>query len=223
MISFVTFKWRQPGYPVTYTGAHVARWVRHVSRHYQGKRKFYCITDDLGDLPAGVIGVPLWDDWSNLSNRHGEQYPSCYRRLRLWSSDIADLLGNRIVLMDLDCAIVGDLTPLIDRKDDVVLWRDPNPPFQYNGGFLMLDAGARPAVWDGFDARTIKAAERYRGSDQAILTHMLGTGESVWTEEDGVMSYKKHVRRHFQRTGRAPDHARIIFFHGNPKPWEVGF
>lgn len=217
MLTFVAFKWSQPGYPTQYSARHVNRWVAMVRRFYTGPKRFVLVTDDPEGVDPIVRIVPLWDDYSRMRNRHGDKYPACHRRLRIWAADAADLIGERIVMMDLDCSIVGSLNPLLDRDEDVVLWRDPNPPTQYNGGLVLLRAGSRPQVWEQFKgAETAIAAASFRGSDQAVLSLLLGPGEAVWTDADGVLSFKKHVR------GRpVPANARVVLFHGRPKPWDA--
>ena len=50
-----------------------------------------------------------------------------------------------------------------------------------------------------------------RGSDQGWITYVLGPGEKMWTTEDGVYSWRKHVQR---EQNRLPDGARVVFCHG---------
>jgi hypothetical protein len=223
-LTFVAYKWRQPGLRTVYTAEHVNRWAHQVRLGYRGPARFVCITDDGEGIQPGIDVVPLWDDCAELANPNGVKFPNCHRRLRMWGSDAHDLIhaeyGARVVLMDLDCTVVGDLTPLFDRPEDVVLWRDPghNQGQPYNGGFIMLRLGSRPHVWDAFaGAESIRRAATlgYRGSDQAWLALALGHGEATWTPADGVLSYRRDAAR------GVPEHARIIMHHGLPKPWDV--
>ena len=218
MLSFVSFLWRQPGYPTVYTADHVNRWAGMIRRHYSAPHRLICVTDDMAGIGPGIEIVRPLRAHADIGNPHGIQFPSCYRRLRIWADDAGVTFGSRIVLLDLDCTITGDLRPLLDRDDDVVLWRDPGWPAQpYNGGMILLRAGSRPQVWREFDPAFAATSRQlgFKGSDQAWIAHCLGPGEAVWTADDGVLSFKRDVLR----AGRLPGHARIVLFHGRIKPW----
>jgi hypothetical protein len=218
MLTAVAYLWRQPGYHTVYTPAHVRRWAAMLRRHYAGALRLVVVTDVPGDY-GDVAVVPLDGEYAALRNPWGPTFPSCYRRLRIWSADAAEIFGgDRLLLLDLDCSVLGDITPLVDRPDDVVIWQDPGAPVQpYNGGMILLRAGARPQVWDRFEgARSIAEARRrgFKGSDQAWIAHVLGRGVPVWTSADGVVSWKRHCRRGLPVAG-----ARVVMFHGRDKPW----
>ena len=146
--------------------------------------------------------------------------PSCYRRLRLFAPDPGRWLGDRFVCLDLDTVIVGDMAPLWDRPEDFVIWKSSTSGNPYNGSMFLMTPGARPQVWRDFDPVwspiNTRRAGLY-GSDQAWIAYILGGSETTWTQKDGVLSFRLNVER--QRT--MPDHARIVFFHGNGDPWEL--
>lgn len=218
MLTFVSFLWRQPGYHTAYGAEHVRRWAAMIRKHYRAPRRIVLVTDQPGDF-GDIETLPLWDDFGGMVNPHGPALPSCFRRLRIWTPDAAELFGERLVLMDLDCSILGDLEPLLDRREDVVLWRDPSYPIQpYNGGMILLRTGSRPRVWTEFrgeESAREAHARGFKGSDQAWIAHALGRNEAVWTAEaDGVVSWKKHLRRGLPRPSD-----RVVMFHGVDKPW----
>lgn len=224
MLTFVSFAWQQPGYHTDYTAERAASWARMISEHYAGPARFVVVTDaTTATFAAGIEAVPLWGEWGEVGNPHGKNYPNCYRRLRLFGHDAADVIGaDRFVCMDMDCVATGDLTPLFDRPDDFVIWRDPGHPRQpYNGGLWMLKAGTRQQVWrdfrGGLSASDARAAG-YVGSDQAWIAYSLGRGEKVWTTDDGVVSY----RRDIVGKSRPVSSTRLVMFHGRPKPWDDG-
>lgn len=220
MLSVVTFKWATPGYRATFTAEHVNTLRRMVARNYAKPHRVICITEDPAGLDAGVDVVPLWDDHRAVPNPTGGGRPSCYLRLKLFDPSIGSLLGDRFVMLDLDCVVTGDLSPLFDRTEDVVLWRSPSRLWPYNGAMLMMNAGARPQVWEGFDpVESPKAtqARGYRGSDQAWISHCLGDGEAVWTAEDGVI-FQNDL---WKAVSRKPQGARIVFTTGGHPPWHA--
>jgi hypothetical protein len=116
--------------------------------------------------------------------------------------------------------VTGDLTPIFERPEDIVLWGDQtNPTTHYNGSLLLMTAGCRPQVWERFDPiyspRESRSAGQF-GSDQGHVSHVLGGGEAKFDKRDGVYSFRCHLLE-----GRLPlpADARIVFFHGRFDPW----
>lgn len=219
MISVVTFKWHTPGYRAKFTAAHVNTLRRMVRRHYKSPHRFICITDDPAGLDGGIEVVPLWDDYASVPNPTGGGRPSCYRRLKLFDPAMAEVIGPRFVMLDLDCVICGDLGPIFDRPEQAVFWKSPSNEWPYNGAMMMMDTGSRPQVWNDFDPAKSPAetqAAGYRGSDQAWISYKLGWGESVWTERDGVHYYGAMRNRRSLPAG-----ARIVFTTGGTAPWTL--
>jgi hypothetical protein len=220
MISVITWLWQTAGYRSQFLPEHVNTLRRQVARHYSEPHRFICVTDLLDGFDPEVELVADRRDFASIPSPHGGGNPSCYRRLRLFDPGAAADFGERFVSIDLDTVIVGDLRPLWDRPDDFVIWRDPIHRNSYCGSMMMVRAGSRPQVWHRFDPglsprESLKAG--CRGSDQGWIRYCLGLHEATWTREDGVYSYRMDL--HSGRD-RLPGNARIIMFHGRPKPWD---
>ena len=222
MLTFVTWKWKSPmGYRSTFESEHVNVLFRMVDRHYKLPHRKICVTDDKAGIDGSIEVVPLWDDLSTVPNPNGRHNPSCYRRLKLFAPDAGLTFGDRVVSLDLDMVIVGDLIPLFERPEDFVIWGQSDFPKTqwYNGSLWMLRTGTRPQVWTQFDGKTspnlaMKAGKR--GSDQGWFSYILGPNEAIWTAKDGVYSYRVHLS---QVCWQLPENARIIAFHGRIDPW----
>ncbi len=222
LLTFVCWKWKpQPGYRSQFTATHVNVLAAMIARHYRRPHRVICVTDDAEGIDQAIGIETLWPDHGRLQSPHGPKNPSCYRRLKIFSAEARRMFGERFVSLDLDCVITGDLVPLFERREDIVLWGDTNPHTYYNGGLLLMSAGAREQVWTGFDPATSPAQARKLGqfgSDQAWIGACLGPDEARWTRKDGVYSYRMHVARPPSR-GRLPAGARIVLFHGAVDPW----
>lgn len=217
MISVVCWLWAPPPqYRSSFDWSHVQLLQRQVARHYPHPHRVVCVTNVSGRAD-GVEAIPDREDFASLPSPHGRSNPSCYRRLRLF--DPSCDFGSRIVSLDLDVVITGDLTPLWDRPEDLVLYRDPGPKRGYCGSMILLTAGCRPQVWERFDAMTSPQQALVAGrsgSDQGWITHVLGPDEAVWTPTDGVYSYRYHIAP----TGALPADARLVVCHGaQADPW----
>lgn len=185
-----------------------------VRRHLTMPHSLACVTDTPFGLdpdieviapPGDFVGIetPTW---------HGH-LPNCFRRLALYRRDAAEVFGGeRIVSMDADCVIAGSLDPLLDRPEDLVLYAGTNASRPYNGSMTMLTPGCRPQVFERFNARAAaEAGSRFLGSDQSWVSHVLGWGEATWTAADGVAWWGS----------RWNEELRLMFFPGNPKPWDL--
>lgn len=222
MLTVVTFKWRpKPGYRSKFDASHVDVLRRMVRRHYPHPHRFVLITDDATGITEPDIEIfQLWQDFARVENPSGRGNPSCYRRLRLFAPEPGKFLGDRFVCLDLDTVIVGDLSPLWNVDDDFKIWKSATSGNPYNGSMFMLKAGARPSVWTDFDP-VMSPIETRRaglyGSDQAWIALALGPDEKVWTQADGVLSFRLSLEG---KSGGVPDRARVVFFHGNGDPWD---
>lgn len=225
-VSFVCFRWKPvAGYRSTFGPETVNTLQRMIRRNYTKPHRFICVTDDAAGIDRDVEIVPLWDDFAQVPSPHGGKNPSCYRRLRAFRPEMADVLGPRFVALDLDCVLVADVTPIWDRPEEFVIWGDTHPTTFYNGSMMLMTAGARRQVWDRFDPSTSPQAAKAAGcfgSDQGWISFCLGNGEARWSQADGVYSYRNHLRHtapSAPRRGTLPADARIVMFHGAHDPW----
>lgn len=220
-LTVVCWKWKpHAGYHTTFNSDSVNVLKRMVARHYPYPHIFTCITDDPKGIDKDVRIIPLWDDLANVPNPHGPRGPSCYRRLKSFSKEAAEIIGPRFVSLDLDCVITGDLSPLWDRPEDFVIWGDTAKGTPYNGSMFLLRAGTRTKAWERFNPITsprLSRAKRYIGSDQGWLGVCLGPNEKKWSASDGVYSYRNQIA---PKGGKLPANARIVLFHGRLNPWD---
>lgn len=223
MLTVVTWKWKPPvGYRSEFGPETVNTLAAMVGRHYKHAHRVVCVTDDAAGIDSSIGIIPLWSDLSQLQNPHGAHQPSCYRRLRAFSTEARDWFGDRFVSVDLDCVIVGDMAPLWNRPEEFIIWGSGTDKRVWcNGSMWMMTAGSRRQVWDTFNAKTSPGLAKragHFGSDQGIIGHVLGKKEAMWTTKDGVYSYRVHLNG---GSKQLPGDARIVFFHGQFDPWQA--
>lgn len=216
MLSVVAWKWRGTR---DYTSGHVNVLARAISANLSTPHEFVCVTDDPAGLDPGIRAVPL-PAFEHLRVRRG--YPSCYVRLRAFDPEFAAQLGPRFLMIDVDAVITGRLDHLVARTEDFVIWENPDRPgaIHYQGGLMLMDAGARPQVWERFEgeaSRDITARRGLIGSDQAWITHCLYPGEASWTRADGL-AFGRDCKR-----GYPPPGACMVQITGSRKPWHPAF
>ncbi len=193
MIKIVTWKWDAGTHPkkgIKFGAKHVNVLASMMKRHLHMDHEMVCITDDPTGINSGVRIVPLWKEF----NRYG----GCFGRLRVFSPKMVDIIGKRFVSIDLDVVITGDITPLIDRSEDFVIWGEHFRKAPYCGSFLMMTAGARQNVYDSFIPEeypsNIKGKWPY-GTDQDHICHCLYPREAMWTSKDGVYNFNYTIRK----------------------------
>ncbi len=222
MLTIVTWKWQpSPGYRSEYTAKTVNVLKAMVDRWYPHPHRVICVTDESEGIDRNVVIVPAWNDFADLRSPHGGRNPACYRRLRMFHPDIASVFGDRFVSLDLDVVLTGDVSSIWNRQEDFVAVGDTNPMpgSHYNGSMMLLRAGSRRQVWDLFNPLT-SPRESLRagswGSDQGHISHILGPGEARWTTDDGVYSFRNHIRA---KPNKLPENAKLVSFHGRLDPW----
>lgn len=224
-LTFVAWKWTAPaGYRSKFEGEHVNILRNMIARNYRAPHEVVCITDDARGIDSDIRIIPLWDEFCDIPSPHDRGphriNPSCYRRLRMFRADAGAWLGERIVSMDLDTVIVGDITKTFQRKEDFVIYGDTNPTTPYNGSLILLRAGTRAKVYDDFkpDVSPLLGLRKgYFGSDQAWIAVALGPNEPKWSRRDGIYSYRNEIGHEPNRP--LPDGAKLVSFHGHVDPW----
>lgn len=221
-LAIVTFWWHDNNYKdrdkITFGVEHVEKLARSCKRHCTYDFDFVLVTDlpekHWGEFKDVDRVVPLWDDNRDMGG--------CYVRLKAFDRETGLKLANkRFMWLDLDIVITGNIDFLFNHKHSFWSWVDVNPPTPYCGSLVGMDVGARQEVWDKFARyESKKQAQRYIGTDQAWIGHVLGPREKVFGRDDGVYSYKKHImhREKEKYTNILPERTKMVVFHGDVDP-----
>lgn len=118
--------------------------------------------------------------------------------------------AGRVLYLDLDVTVVGDLEPLAHYPAPFAIIKDWNRP-GFNSSVMAWDAGVGAGLWAYFDE---SAMARLPGDQDWITERMPGAAifPKPW-----CVSYKRHVRPF----GHVKPDTRVIVYHGLPKPWDV--
>jgi len=218
---FVCWKWKPPvGYRSKFEPATVNVLHSMLSRHYAKPFELVCVTDDPAGISPKVRIIKLWSDYAKVPSPHGRGNPSCYRRLKMFSSEAAEFIGKRFVSIDLDVVICRDITALFDHDLDLKMYGDTARGTPYNGSLIQHTAGTRTQLWEQFNpliSPLLGLKLQYIGSDQAWIGACLGPHEAKFTKADGVYSYRNQV---LPGGGMLPPTAKMVIMHGHVDPWD---
>lgn len=166
------------------------------------------------DIP-GVKTIPLRHNW-----------PGWWAKLELFRPDIHD----DIFFLDLDTVITGDISTLLAEKRLMMLNDFYHPEFAASG-VMRIPHEVKHEVWHRFTFNPERHMRIHRiAGDQGFLSRTLTPARWQDNYPDQFISYKAHVAAcwmpGFTETrsagdGTLPPDARIVCFHGFPRPWEV--
>lgn len=208
-LTIVTFLWK--GWRPVYNAEHVNAWAKMLRANCRGDFRIVCITD----MPAGIKEcetLPLWDAPQVKNNRR----QNCFTRMKLFDPATAALLGNKILHLDLDCVILGDLVGLVG---DDPLKALAGRSALINGSMWALTAGAHPELWNDLILeenafiKLLKGKKVFMiGSDQVWIS-LKTPNIPTWGKDDGIYQFS-----HAPIARKRPD-AKAVFFAGDFKPW----
>ena len=225
MLTIMTWYWRQSDNKCEYSPQCVNTWAAMMRRHLTIPHRLVCVTDHPEGIEIDTIPLPKqFDKIRSHKWDEAKGAPQCYRRLTLFSPDAAQIFGaGRFVSMDMDCVVTANIDHLFQRDDDFIMFQGTAAKRPYNGSMVMMTAGARTQVYERMQsdgmALVNAAQEKYLGSDQAIISYVLGPGEAVWGKDEGVYFWSPKFKRTYQ--SRPPGNMSLLFFPGYPKPWQA--
>jgi hypothetical protein len=197
---------------------YVNRLFAMVARHLAAPHRFVCLTDDPTGIRSEVECRPLPAIELADAPPH-----SGWRKLSCLSPELDDLDGP-VLFLDLDLVIVASIDCLFAHPGAFCIienWTQRGRGIG-NSSVFRFEAGAHRAVLQRFCA---DAAEIVRSwpNEQTYLSRSVGE-VTLWPQS-WCRSFKHDCLparplRPFREAG-IPENARVIVFHGEPKPPEA--
>lgn len=190
-----------------YTEDYVIRLRNSIARNATVPYEFVCLTD-LDIDPSICKSIKLTEGW-----------PGWWSKIELFRDDLTD--NECLIYFDLDTVITGNIDELLSKKYSVAALRPWNKKNRLNGLFASgvmawRNSGSYSFVFKQFDPSTI---DQYKKGDQEYISNVLAEfGETPDFLQDivpGIYSYKRNCHH------RLPADARVVCFHGNPRPHEL--
>ena len=231
-----TYFWQpDPGskFAHAYTPDDVRLLQRMVARHLTVPHQFAVITDHPDAFAEDDIrAIPI--------DRATHVPGTCFVRLMTFHPQGKEMIGDKVLQLDLDTIIVGNIDHLLAREeDDLVLWRNPtiNPKRPgrsfYNTSILLHRCGSIPEVWETFIGMGA-GARRTVKDDQWFLSDVFGPHMPYFDgARDGVYRLARADTPGSGVDGDLPKNACVVTFPGSEgkpsdpaivarNPWIVG-
>ncbi len=183
-----------------YGPEYVNRLAAMVERNTTVPYEFVCLTDDnRGVLFQGFHVEPISTDlpgwWSKLVLFKPHPY----------------LAGRRVLFLDLDTVIVGNMDFLLEYDGGFAILSDFYRPQTFGSAVMAIPPGFGPHIWWNFDPDNIDCA----GDQDWIWSNL--NNATRWQDlyPGKIVSYKVHCQ------DGLPADARVVCYHGTPRPHET--
>lgn len=192
-----------------YGPEHVWALKRAVAKHLREPHEFCILTD--GDF-AGMWGRRLLMEW-----------PGWWSKIELFRPG---LFTGPVLYFDLDTVVVGDLSEIAAYRGPLAMLSDFYKPLLGQSGVMAWTPGPHTAfLWERFLDAPVHHMRLYPGDGQFLYAYATDQDWVVGRNPDRLqalfpgqlVSYKLAVRP----TGKVPAGARVVCFHGHPRPWQT--
>ena len=183
-----------------------------VTKYADREFDFICFTNEKLDLDPGIEIRPF-----KMVTERG-----VLPRVYMFSEE-SGLFGHQVLCIDLDVVIVGDLKPLMSYSG-LFCARSKfkvGEQGKLDGDIMSFRAGpeVEARFWLPFIANVDYAVALTQGRERYWVRHVANDIADRWDKlsPGAVLSYKRHV----MHTGKVPDRASIVSFHGFPRPHQA--
>ena len=198
---------------------YVDRLYGMVARNLTRPFRFVCLTDDPSGIRGEVICAPL-----------PKLPPIAQPKERGWlkigsfSPELAGLLDETVLYLDLDVVVMGSLDPLFEHPGGFTMIRDWYHHLRVvgNSSVYRYRPADRYALFEAFCSDADAIVTRIRNEQEFLSEYLQARGElgfwpKAWCQSFRVSCLAPWPLRAW-RTPRAPADCRVLIFHGEPKP-----
>ncbi|HTX48131.1 MAG TPA: glycosyltransferase, partial [Caulobacteraceae bacterium] len=181
--------------------------------------RFVCLTDDATGLRAEVIGAAI-----PAMPRFDQPKERGWLKIASFSPELTSLLDETVLFLDLDVVVVDSLDPLFDHPGAFPMIRDWYHPMRLvgNSSVYRYRPAERCDIFETFARDPDGIVRRIRNEQEYLSEYLQARGElsfwpAAWCPSYRVGCLPPWPLRLWQAP-RAPAGARVIVFHGEPKP-----
>jgi len=213
MVNVICFKWGPKYGPET-----VNTLYSMVQRHLSVPHRFVCFTDDA----AGVREEVEIRDLPDLYVPQERQI-SPWRKVGIFMPGLGGLEG-RTLFLDLDVVVTGPLDDLLTYSDKLAIpenWTQPGQGVG-NSSVFTFDIGKFAYIVERYKAEVDTLFDHFPNSQTFVSRTAAEHGDLEFFPPEWIRSFKVNCMPggllNWVKTPVLPDKARVIAFHGDPKP-----
>lgn len=212
-VSVVCMRWG-----TLYPPVYVNKLYQMVKRHLKRPFTFYCVTDDPTDLLKEVKVVPMPEIYVSPEDKVWG-----WRKLGVFSREMP--FKGQVLFLDLDLVILDSIDSFFNFKGQFMIienWSQRGRGIG-NSSVFCFEAGTCHNVFDTYMENPQEVMRSYI-SEQLFISKTVAPGLLHFWPDGWCQSFKRHcVPSRFLRFKRVsmPLDAKILVFHGNPKPPDV--
>jgi len=201
---------------------YVNRLYGMVARNLGRPFRFVCLTDDAVGIRPEVTCAPI-----PRLPPIAQPKERGWLKLASFSPELAGLLDEAVLYLDLDVVMMGPLDPFLDHPGVFPMIRDWYHPVRLvgNSSVYRYRPAERYALFEAFCQDADSIVTRIRNEQEFLSEYLQGRGELSFWPGDWCQSFRVSCLAPWPlrawRTPREPRGCRILIFHGDPKPPEA--
>jgi len=177
-----------------YGSDYVNRLHAMVVRNARSLPRFVCFTENADGIASGIEIQPL----------PGEGLGGWWNKVALFRDQLPGVTG-RVLYLDLDVVITGDLDPLLCHPGDFVIMDNDYVP-GFNSSVMLFEAGAHPEIFADFNEAEMA---RLDGDQDWIALKV--PGAELWP-------HLWCVPYRLRAAVAPPNGTKVVVFSGRPNP-----
>ncbi len=220
-LNIITIKWG-----TAFSAADVNKIYHMVARNVTVEFNFFCFTDDKTDIIPQVSCHDLLD--IEVPEKH---QCSPWRKLSLFSPKLGSYAQGKALFLDLDLVIVANIDSFLQIGGDedfyiIENWTQLGKNIG-NSSIYRFYIGKYDFIYNLYMQNPLAACQAH-DNEQIFLSKTIiaqGLALNFWPDF-WCKSFKRHLLsknllRNFFLAPKIPQEAKIIVFHGHPKPQEA--
>jgi len=200
------------GYAI-YETVHVYALKKQIEKHYPHPHRFIVLTD--------------FDDMKCESIKLKHNWPGWWSKIEMFRPDFLSSNPDDVFFyMDLDTCLVGDISCYIDAEYQLCALGEVHAPGLVEGRLgsgVVAWRGNHSDIYNTFvngphgETPEIFMERFFVGGDQHFMNQMRPRFTRIQDIDSGCINFKYNL----PDKKNIPENAKIIYFHGELKPWQV--
>lgn len=193
-----------------YNAKYVNALANAVKRHVSVKHKFVCLTDNAEGFNSNVDKI--------ISLKHN--FPKWWSKIELFRDDL--FVNEQIFFIDLDTVIINNIDNIVQYSGDFCGLRDFYHLVTLGSGLMSWKQEKMTHVYHRFLEKSTYIMNNSPGGDQQFIDSVKPSIDFFQDKyHNQVVSFKKHCVAGNSKIVNIPKAAKIVCFHGVPKPHDI--